>query len=63
MVSEYCKRSHNHWGDHSWSAMGYGDRVCDNCGEVEYSESDEDFNRRIWGAKEEKEQKEQNGND
>lgn len=30
-----------------WSAMGYGDRKCDDCGFTEYSESDEDFNARF----------------
>lgn len=28
-------------------AMGYGDEQCPECGHVEYSESEEDFNSRI----------------
>lgn len=30
-------------------SMGYGDEVCPECGHIEYSESDEDFNKRING--------------
>lgn len=31
-------------------SMGYGDETCNDCGHVEYSESEEDFNKRIYGV-------------
>jgi len=30
-------------------AMGYGDEMCPKCGAVKYSETEEDFNSRIYG--------------
>lgn len=38
-------------GDGKWSMMeemGYGDYVCPECQYKEYSESEEDFNERMW---------------
>lgn len=34
-------------GGESFSAMGYGDMMCDDCGCVNYSESMEDFHKRL----------------
>ena len=36
-------------------SIGYGDLMCsnDSCGHVEYSESEEDFLKRIFGEKNE----------
>jgi len=31
-------------------AMGYGDERCPACGHTSYSESDEEFNLRIYGT-------------
>ena len=33
-------------GEH-FSAMGYGDMKCDDCGVVNYAESAEDFHKRL----------------
>lgn len=31
-------------------SMGYGDEMCPVCGHTSYSESDEEFNLRIYGT-------------
>ena len=30
-------------------SMGYGDEMCPECGAIKWSESDGDFESRIWG--------------
>jgi len=36
-------------------SMGYGDELCPKCGHAEYSESDEEFEGRIYGNRDDEE--------
>ena len=39
--------SYKKCGENDWSEMGYGDRKCNACGTVDYSEDEVDFFARV----------------